>query len=67
MEEQPKLTAMTPELLVKLLRQSGSRHATVENVQKTIDTGFPVNANGTINIITFGAWLASQRGEENND
>ncbi len=67
MEEQPKLTALTPELLVKLFRQSGSRHATVENVQKAIDAGFPVNANGTINIITFGAWLASQRGEENND
>lgn len=66
MEEQLKLTALPVETLVKLLRQAGSRFATIENVQKAIDARAPTNENGTLSLITFGAWLIVQRGEENN-
>ena len=46
--------------VVRLLRASGSRHASTERVRADIDAGAPTNVDGTINLVHYGAWLARQ-------
>jgi hypothetical protein len=46
--------------VVRLLRASGSRHASAERVRADIDAGAPTNVDGTINLVHYGAWLARQ-------
>jgi hypothetical protein len=46
--------------LAKLLRSSGSRHASEAAIRADIDAGAPANADGTINLVHYGAWLARQ-------
>jgi hypothetical protein len=45
---------------VRLLRASGSRHASAERVRADIDAGAPTNVDGTVNLVHYGAWLARQ-------
>jgi len=50
--------------LVKLLRASGSKHASAEGVRADIDAGAPTNrspdAAVSINLVHYGAWLVRQ-------
>ena len=46
--------------VVRLLRASGSRHASAERVRADIDAGAPTNVDGTVNLVHYGAWLARQ-------
>ena len=46
--------------VVRLLRASGSRHASAEWVRADIDAGAPTNVDGTVNLVHYGAWLARQ-------
>ena len=46
--------------VVRLLRASGSRHASPERVRSDIDAGAPTNVDGSINLVHYGAWLARQ-------
>ena len=46
--------ALTPETLAKMLGLQ------VEIVQKHIAQGAPVAADGTINLVNYGAWLCSR-------
>ena len=46
--------------VVRLLRASGSRHASAERVRADIDAGAPTNVDGTINLVHYGAWLTRQ-------
>ena len=46
--------AITPEMLAKLLGLPS------EVIRKHINDGAPVAADGTINLITYGAWLNSR-------
>lgn len=46
--------------VVRLLRASGSRYASVERVRADIDAGAPTNVDGTVNLVHYGAWLARQ-------
>jgi hypothetical protein len=46
--------------VVRLLRASGSRHASAERVRADIDAGAPTNVEGTVNLVHYGAWLARQ-------
>ena len=62
MDNSLKLTELQPSLLVRILQQSGSRLITEEELANDIDAGAPKNANGTINLITYAAWLA--KGED---
>ena len=45
---------------VRLLRASGSRHASADRVRADIDAGAPTNVDGTVNLVHYGAWLARQ-------
>jgi hypothetical protein len=52
-----RLTALSIEALALLLRRSGSQHASVEAVRADIAAGAPQNADGTVSLIAYGAWL----------
>lgn len=52
-----RLTALPIEALVLLLKRSGSQHASVEAVRADMAAGAPQNADGTISLIAYGAWL----------
>jgi len=67
MEDPLKLTALRPELLVRLLKQAGGRTISEEIVAADLEAGAPQNADGTINLIQYAAWLAQQTGDENGD
>lgn len=58
--DQLSLTAMPAELLLRLLRQNGSEHATLEALAEDRTAGAPIAANGTVNLIAYAAWLAKE-------
>ena len=53
----PKLGALTIEQVVGLLRSAGGTSITTERVRLDISGGAPVNADGTMNLVVYGAWL----------
>jgi hypothetical protein len=42
------------------LTASGGKPVTVEMIRADIDAGAPVNADGTINLVRYGAWLVRE-------
>lgn len=46
--------------LAKILTAAGARHAGVEQVRADIDAGAPTNADGTVNLVHYAAWLVRQ-------
>ena len=64
MENQIQLTALSAVLLVQILHKAGSRLITEEQLQTDLENGAPKNADGTINLVTYAAWLSRQRSEE---
>jgi len=67
MNDTLKLTALRPELLIRLLKQAGCRTISEESLAADFEAGAPRNADGTINLIHYAAWLAQQTGDENGD
>jgi len=58
--ETPKITALTPAQAAKILAASGSRRITEAMVRADIDAGAPTNADGTVNLVHYTAWLARE-------
>ena len=57
--------ALPKEKVVKALRLAGSRTMTLETLEADVASGAPVNEDGTVNIIAYGAWIL--RGNLNGD
>ena len=57
MDKQLNPLALSRENLVTLLKKAGFRDMTAEMLQEDIDSGVPVNADGTISLIKYMAWL----------
>ena len=55
MDNSLKITALQPEVLVKLLKQAGSRTASPEMIAEDLASGAPQNPDGTINLIEYAA------------
>lgn len=55
-----RLTALSVQDLVVLLQRSGSRHVSVDGLRADLAAGAPQNADGTINLIAYGAWLVRE-------
>ncbi len=53
----PRLTALPIEQAAALLRRSGSQLGSVDAIRSDVAAGAPANADGTINLIAYGAWL----------
>jgi len=50
----------------RLLSAAGGRPVTPEQIQADIEAGMPTNADGTINLVQYAAWLVmemSNRGD----
>ena len=62
MDNSLKITALLPELLVRLLKQAGSRMISAETLAAEFEAGAPKNQDGTVNLIEYAAWLA--KGDE---
>ena len=69
----PKITALTPTQAAKILAAAWNRRITEAMVCADIEAGAPTNADGTINLVHYAAWLAreavsgSGRGEAGGD
>ena len=59
-KQQLRPTALTPEDVARLLTSLGGMTVTTEMIQADIDAGAPVNADGTINLVHYGAWLVRE-------
>jgi hypothetical protein len=59
-DQPPKITALTPAQAAKILAAAGSRRITEAMVRADIEAGAPTNADGTLNLIHYAAWLAKE-------
>lgn len=55
---------ITKDSFVTAMRRSGSRTLTLERLEADIAAGAPVNADGTINILKYVAWIAKELGDD---
>ena len=66
MAETPQLNiqAMHPDQAATVLAKVVRRRITVEMIHADIESGMPVNDDGTINLVLYAAWLnkAGQNG-----
>ncbi len=46
----------------QLLSKAGARQILVEQIEADVAAGAPTNSDGTINLVTYAAWLTSQSG-----
>jgi len=44
----------------KILSSIGPKPVTVETLQADIDDGAPVNRDGTLNLLSYAAWLVRE-------
>ncbi len=49
---------------VTVMRRSGSRTITLERLEADIEAGAPVNADGTVDILKYIAWVAREMGDD---
>lgn len=54
--------ALTVSNAARLLTRVGGQLVTVEMLQADIDAGAPANADGTINLVHYAAWLVKEMG-----
>lgn len=52
--------ALKPEELVRALKAAGSRTISEETVAADIAAGAPANADGTVDIFLYAAWVLSR-------
>ena len=55
----PRLTALAIDDLVALLRRSGA-HLDAAQVRADLAAGAPVNPDGTLSLLAYGAWLIQE-------
>ena len=54
---------ISKENFVTAMRRAGSRTLTLERLESDVAAGAPVNADGTINILKYVAWIAEELGD----
>ena len=59
-ETTPSLTALTVGQVAKVLSAAGGREISEEMIRADVDAGFPVNPDGTVNLVHYAAWLAKE-------
>jgi hypothetical protein len=55
--------ALSPDDLVMILKKSGCKMMTVELLRRDMDGGMPPNGDGTINLVTYVAWMMKEFNE----
>jgi hypothetical protein len=59
--------AATPAELATVLRNCSGREITVEMIADDIEAGAPTNADGTIHLVHYMAWLLKVTARGNTD
>ena len=59
-ESTPRMTALTPAQAARILAAAGQRRITEAMVKGDVEAGAPTNADGTINLVHYAAWLARE-------
>jgi hypothetical protein len=54
--------ALTLSDAARLLSKTGGQPITEEMLEDDVAAGAPTNADGTINLVHFGAWLVKEMG-----
>lgn len=54
--------AISPEDLARVLTAAGWKPVTVEMIEADLDDGAPQNADGTMNMVHYAAWLIREMG-----
>ncbi|GJQ27819.1 MAG: hypothetical protein HBSAPP02_28510 [Phycisphaerae bacterium] len=62
---QPNKPTLNPTALpvadaARLLSAAGGTRVTVEMIQADVDAGAPTNADGSINLVQYAAWLVKE-------
>jgi hypothetical protein len=56
-------SALTPLNAARLLTKASGHTITVDMIQADLAAGAPVNADGTLNLIHYAAWLVQEAGK----
>ena len=57
-------SALSPTHLARLLTRVGGQPVTDEMVEADLVAGAPLNADGTINLVHYCAWLVQEMGRD---
>ncbi|HTU24917.1 MAG TPA: hypothetical protein VMF30_05945 [Pirellulales bacterium] len=57
-------SALTPLNAARLLSKASGHSITVEAIQVDLAAGAPANADGTINLVHYAAWLVREMAEK---
>ena len=55
-----KVTALSLADLTMILSKSAGKPVDVESLRRDIESGAPVNPDGTVNLVHYAAWLARE-------
>ena len=55
---------ISKENFVTAMRRAGSRTLTLERLESDVAVGAPVNADGTVDILKYIAWVAKEMGDD---
>ena len=55
---------ISKENFVTAMRRAGSRTLTLERRESDVAVGAPVNADGTVDILKYVAWVAKEMGDD---
>ncbi|QDT60627.1 hypothetical protein SV7mr_31510 [Stieleria bergensis] len=64
MEDKPKSAnpnRLTPEDLATLLSNRRKKRVELEHIQADIEAGAPTNADGTLSVVAYAAWLLQEK------
>jgi hypothetical protein len=56
--------AMTPANAARLLARVGGQPVSEEMIEADLAAGAPINADGTINLVHYAAWLVREIGRD---
>jgi len=59
-DQTPKITALTPPQVAKILAVAGNRRITEAMIRADLEAGAPANADGTVNLVHYAAWMARE-------
>ena len=57
-------TRLSVEQAAKLLSAAYRERIDAEKIQMDLENGSPVNGDGTINLVSYAAWLAKEMGRD---
>ena len=55
---------ISKENFVTAMRRAGTRTLTLERLESDVAAGAPVNADGTVDILKYIAWVAKEMGDD---